>query len=100
MSGGSYGYKYFIVEDYYAGKMYDTELNEMMSDLVEVLHDVEWWQSSDISEEDYRKTVSDFKKKWFKRSSVKVKEFIEKEFTNKKEELLKQLDYLESEEER
>ena len=41
MSGGSYDYKYCIVEDYYANKMYDTELNEMMSDLVEVLHDVE-----------------------------------------------------------
>lgn len=100
MSGGSYNYSYCTVEEHYVGRMHDVELNEMMSDLVEVLHDVEWWQSSDISEEDYRKTVSDFKKKWFKRSPVKVKEFIEKEFTNKKEELLKQLNYLESEEER
>lgn len=100
MSGGSYDYKSYVIEEYYVGRMYDAELNEMMEDLIQVLHDVEWWQSCDISEEDYRKTVSDFKKKWFKRSSVKVKEFIEKEFTNKKEELLKQLDYLESEEER
>lgn len=100
MSGGSYNYNYYTVEEYYVGRMYDAELNEMMEDLINVLHDVEWWQSSDISEEDYRNTVSNFKKKWFKRSSVKVKEFIEKEFTNKKEELLKQLNYLESEEER
>lgn len=97
MSGGSYDYKYCIVEDYYANKMYDTELNEMMSDLVEVLHDVEWWQSSDISEEDYRKTVDNFKKKWFRRSKTQIKEFIEKEFNNKKQELLKELNYLEEE---
>ena len=95
MSGGSYNYKYSIVEDYYVGCMYDTELNEMMSDLVEVLHDVEWWQSSDISEEDYRKTVDNFKKKWFRRNKTQIKEFIEKEFNNKKEQVLKELNYLE-----
>lgn len=95
MSGGSYDYKYWIVEDYYANKMYDIELNEMMSDLVEVLHDVEWWQSDDISEEDYRKTVDNFKRKWFRRSKTQIKEFIEEQFNSKKKELLKQLNYLE-----
>lgn len=51
MSGGSYSYKYCEVDDYYVGAMYDEELNEMMKDLVEVLHDVEWWQSCDIGED-------------------------------------------------
>ena len=37
----------------------------MMKDLVEVLHDVEWWQSGDICEDGYRKTVKAFKDKWF-----------------------------------
>ena len=65
MSGGSYSYEFYRVEDEYVGAMYDEELNEMMKDLVEVLHDVEWWQSSDIGEDDYRKTVKAFKDKWF-----------------------------------
>lgn len=95
MSGGSYDYKYYILDDYYVGRMYDQELNEMMKDLVEVLHDVEWWQSCDISEEDYRETVNKFKKKWFKRDTFQVKNFIEEQFNNTKQELLKQLNYLE-----
>lgn len=95
MSGGSYDYKYYILDDYYVGRMYDQELNEMIKDLVEVLHDVEWWQSCDISEEDYRETVNKFKKKWFKRDTFQVKNFIEEQFNNTKQELLKQLNYLE-----
>ena len=46
--------------------MFDKELDELCKDLTVVLHDVEWWQSSDIGEEEYRKTVSKFKKKWLK----------------------------------
>lgn len=95
MSGGSYEYKYNIIEDYYVGKMFDRELDEMLKDLIDVLHDVEWWQSGDISEEDYRECVTKFKAKWFKRDKMKIKDFIEKEFNNKKDELLSQFKYLE-----
>lgn len=41
MSGGSYDYKYSVLEDYYVGYMYDEELNEMIKDLTSVLHDLE-----------------------------------------------------------
>ena len=95
MSGGSYDYRYYTVDEYYVGKMYDSELNEMMKDLIRVLHDVEWWQSDDISEEDYRKTVDDFKKKWFKRRKTEIKSFIDSEFEKKREELVMSLKYLE-----
>ena len=50
MSGGSYNYMYSRIEDEYAGKMHDSQLNEMMVDLCELLHDLEWWQSCDCSE--------------------------------------------------
>lgn len=92
MSGGSYDYKYTVLENYYIGNVFDIELNEMLKDLTEVLHDLEWWQSSDISEKDYRKTVAKFKKKWFKTDYVMVKKIIEREFENKKQDLLKQFD--------
>lgn len=66
MSGGSYNYQYSTFESYYVGAMYDKELNAMFKDIVNLLHDVEWWQSDDISEESYRETVSKFKNKWLR----------------------------------
>jgi hypothetical protein len=65
MSGGSYDYKYHTIDQYYNGKMYDELLNAMVTDFVELLHDLEWWQSSDYSEEIYREHAKRFKEKWF-----------------------------------
>lgn len=64
MSGGSYNYIYNKLQTECDGYMYDDEMNDLVHDLVEVLHDVEWWQSADISEKEYRNTVTKFKKKW------------------------------------
>ena len=64
MSGGSYEYIYMRVEELCKGQMFDAELNELIGDLCDVLHDVEWWQSGDMSEKEYRKTVNKFKAKW------------------------------------
>ena len=68
MSGGSFDYMCFQVENTYSGEMRDCELNEMIVDLCKVLKDLEWWQSGDICEEDYRKSVKEFKEKWFGRT--------------------------------
>ncbi len=65
MSGGSYNYIYSKLSMECEGEMHDEEMNVMIKDLCEVLHDLEWWQSGDYSEDQYRKTVSEFKKKWF-----------------------------------
>ena len=66
MSGGSYDYVYYKLSDECEGRMYDAEMNDLIKDLCEVLHDLEWWQSGDISEDSYRKTLAKFKAKWFK----------------------------------
>jgi hypothetical protein len=66
MSGGSYNYTYCRVDEEYVGRMYDAEMDDMMKDLVKVLHDLEWWQSCDTDEESYRKSLKSFKRKWFK----------------------------------
>ena len=68
MSGGSYDYIYSTLSQECEGRMHDAELNDLIKDLCKVLHDLEWWQSCDSSEEDYRKTVAEFKKKWFQGS--------------------------------
>lgn len=66
MSGGSYSYIYSTLLNECDGAMYDAEMNDMIRDLAEVLHDLEWWQSSDSSEDKYRATLARFKAKWFK----------------------------------
>lgn len=93
MSGGTFNYGYLDLERY-IGKMADSQLNGMIKDLVEVLHDIEWWTDGDIDEEEYRKTVTEFKKKWFKQKDADIKAYIEEQFEQKKEELLKELEYL------
>lgn len=65
MSGGSMGYVYSVVRNEAAGMMGDAELDELMIDISDLLHDCEWWHSGDIGEETYRKTVARFKSKWF-----------------------------------
>jgi len=66
MSGGSHNYTYRQMEEYYEDAMKDAEMNKIISDLIEVLHDLEWWQSGDNSEDVYRKTLNEFKIKWMR----------------------------------
>lgn len=94
MSGGSYNYMYCRIEEEYVDRMYDSQLNAMMKDLVKVLHDLEWWQSCDYSEKTYRESVVKFKKKWFKQTKIDVQKQIESKFEQTKDELLKEFEYL------
>lgn len=94
MSGGYYNYMYCRIEEEYIDRMYDSQLNEMMKDLVKVLHDLEWWQSCDTGENTYRNAVTKFKKKWFGQTKIDVQKQIESEFEQTKAELLKEFEYL------
>lgn len=82
MSGGSMGYVYSVVRNEAVGMMCDAELDELMNDIADLLHDCEWWTSGDTCEETYRKSVAKFKAKWFgdpaKRSERLVKLIDEK----------------------
>ena len=82
MSGGSYNYICYKLEEECKGAMYDAEMNDLIVDLCGVLHDLEWWQSCDISEEAYRKSLSAFKKKWFKGDrEQRLKEYIDEQIS-------------------
>jgi hypothetical protein len=90
MSGGSYNYEFKRVNEEYVGNMYDKELDRMMEDLVEVLHDLEWWKSCDKSEECYRDTVKKFKEKWLKGNRCeRLKEIVDEEIELLKQDLYK-----------
>ena len=94
MSGGSYSYVYCRVEEECVNRMFDSQLNAMMEDLVDLLHDLEWWQSCDYSEETYRESVNKFKKKWFRQTKIDVQKQIESKLEQTKDELLKEFEYL------
>ena len=82
MSGGSYSYIYSSLQEECEGRMYDAEMDDMIHDLCEVLHDLEWWQSCDSSEERYRETLNKFKTKWFKADrQVRLKEYIDSQIS-------------------
>ncbi|MGJ0961687.1 hypothetical protein ACR75P_08380 [Faecalicoccus pleomorphus] len=90
----SYNSIYLTVKYDLVGYMHDTELDRMMEDLVPVLEDLEMWQEGDIGEEQYRETVTEFKSKWFKRRKCDIEALVNEEFEKKKEELLKELEYM------
>lgn len=69
MSGGHYNYLYYQIADMYEGHMKDPEMNELITDLCDVLKALEWCDSGDTGEEDYIKSVVTFKEKWFKTPS-------------------------------
>ena len=92
MSGGSLDYVYGRLEDCATGKMHDPEMEDLLKDFVKVLHDLEWWLSSDTSEEDYRKTLRRFKKKWLRGNSVeRLRPVIEDRVAEVRKELLDML---------
>ena len=65
MSGGSMNYLCWSMENE-SGMFEDREIIMLVRDLAKVAHDCEWYHSGDICRETYKKTVADFKKKWFK----------------------------------
>lgn len=85
MSGGSFDYMYSRVEQTYVGEMRDPEMDALMKDLVEVLHDLEWYVSADYSRKDYQETLDKFKAKWFKQSREERLRAIVKEECSKLE---------------
>lgn len=92
MSGGSYDYIYCKLENECSGRMYDYEMNDLIDDLIPVLHELEWWQSCDSCEEDYRQEVKKFKEKWFKQDRTeRLKGYVDKSINKLRDTLYKML---------
>ena len=87
MSGGSMDYLYSRVREY-SDSANDPEITELMDDLADVLHEMEWWHSCDIGEEQYREAVRKFKDKWFGISrEIRLREYIDNELAAVKDKL-------------
>ena len=78
MSGGSLSYICYSIENNLVGEMRDEIMNEFVKDFAELTHDLEWWLSRDYGEETYRKSLKEFKEKWFKNYDEREKEAIKK----------------------
>lgn len=88
MSGGSHNYIYYKIQEELVGQMHDKELNDLMKDISELAHDLEWFDSSDYGENDYKKSVEKFKNKWFGKSrNERLKEYIDESINELKEQL-------------
>ena len=93
MSGGSHNYVCYKIADELCGQMHDAELNDLMKDIVQLAHDVEWYDSADYSEDTYKESINKFKAKWFKSDrNERLKKYIDEGLTNLRDELYKLID--------
>lgn len=67
---------------------FDKQISELVWDVFVLMHSVDWYDSGDTGEEDYREDVRFFKKKWFGKTPEEFAKWeIEKSLAEAKEEL-------------
>lgn len=72
MSGGHFDYidgrlksEIFGWDEIWHNVFEDREISELVWDVLDLIHDFDWYKSGDTSEERYLKSKAAFKKKWF-----------------------------------
>ena len=71
MSGGSHNYISSLVDSECRGNMVFPIAEELLQDVVEILHSCEWAVSGDTAIEDYQEDLNKFLSKWKKRRITK-----------------------------
>ena len=73
MSGGHFNYRdsalkneIFDYEDKVSNQFEDMEISHLVYDLLDLIHEYDWYISGDTNREDYLKAKREFKKKWLK----------------------------------
>ena len=97
MSGGRFRYMDSELKDtifHYAEKpvnvFEDREISNLVWDVLDLIHDYDWYASGDTREETWIKAKADFKAKWFKKKpEVRVREIIDTAVEELREELYK-----------
>lgn len=94
MSGGRFEYldSRLITEIFgYCDKPWnaleDREISELTWDLLNLIHEYDWYKSDDTSKETYLNAKIEFKKKWLSNRGVRVKRIIDDAIDDLKEEL-------------
>ena len=68
----------------------DREISELVWDVLDLIHDYDWYASGDTCEETYLKRKAAFKKKWLSGNrDVRVRQIVDDALREAKEELYK-----------
>ena len=88
MSGGSHDYVFCRIEEELCGQMHDAELNDLIKDIARLAHDLEWFDSGDIGNDEYKECIAKFKTKWFKSNRIeRLKGYVDKGVEDLRKEL-------------
>ena len=94
MSGGNFNYVDATLRDEIYGwsetwhnVFEDREISELVWDILDLIHDYDWYVSGDTSRETYLKAKADFKNKWFNNRDVVVKRVVDTAIEEVKAEL-------------
>ena len=94
MSGGNFNYVDATLRDEIYGwsetwhnVFEDREISELVWDILDLIHDYDWYVSGDTSRETYLKAKANFKNKWFNNRDVVVKRVVDTAIEEVKAEL-------------
>ena len=84
MSGGHFEYldsrlkdEIFGYEDKVKNVFEDREISELVFDVLDLIHEFDWYYSGDTGKETYLEAKAKFKKKWFSSRGVRIKRTID-----------------------
>lgn len=94
MSGGHFDYvdsrlkeEIFGWTDKPGNVFEDREISELVWDVLNLIHEYDWYASGDNCKETYLKHKAAFKKKWFSNRGVRVRQIVDGALTQCKNEL-------------
>ena len=94
MSGGNFNYVDATLRDEIYGwsetwhnVFEDREISELVWDILDLIHDYDWYVSGDTRRETYLKAKADFKNKWLNNRDVVVKRVVDTAIEEGKAEL-------------
>lgn len=83
MSGGHFNYKdsdlkneIFDWEDKPSNQFEDLEISELVFDVLDLIHEYDWYVSGDTGRENYLEAKRAFKKKWLRKNNLDTLEKI------------------------
>ena len=84
MSGGHFGYidgqlksEIFGCGNSPTNVFEDREISELVWDVLDLIHEYDWYVSGDTCKEKYLEAKAAFKKKWFSNRGVRVRRIVE-----------------------
>ena len=100
MSGGRFDHKDISLKseiygwtDEPSNVFEDREISELVWDVLDLIHDFDWYASGDTCKETYLKSKAEFKKKWFSNRGVRVRRIVDDAIQQCKNELYETFDF-------